>query len=156
MKKLVLLLAALVAVTCSVSAQKLTKEEKKAQKEAEAAQTAALMQKMFAQHCFKFIPESYTLGNGERNNIDGYQELAIRPDSFRCEMTGIGLIDVNRYEVVKETTEKTGYTLSVKMEANGEILYFNFVVNSKSGLGTCRIKSNKSSDRVYNGSYREF
>lgn len=156
MKKLVLLLAALVAVTCSVSAQKLTKEEKKAQKEAQAAQTAALMQKMFAQHSFKFIPESYTLGNGERNNIDGYQEVAIRPDSFRCEITGLGLVDVNRYELLKETTEKTGYTLSIKIEANGEILNFNFIVNSKSGLGTLRIKSNKSSDRVYNGTYREF
>jgi len=156
MKKLVLMLAALVAVTCSVSAQKLTKEEKQAQKDAQVAQTAALMQKLFSQHCFKFIPESYTLGNGERNNIDGYQELGLRPDSFRCEMTGVGLIDVNRYEVVKETTEKTGYTLSIKMEANGELLTFNFVVNSKSGLGTCRIKSNKSSDRVYNGSYRSW
>lgn len=156
MKKLVLMLAALVAVTCSVSAQKLSKEEKKAQKAAEEAQTAALMQKMFSEHCFKFIPESYTLGNGERNNINGYEELAIRPDSFRCEMTGVGLVDVNRYELVKETTEKTGFTLSIKIEANGEIMNFNFAVNSKSGLGTLRLKSNKSSDRVYNGRYMSF
>jgi len=147
---------ALIAITCSVSAQKLSKEEKAAKKAAEAAQTAALVQELFSEHCFKFIPESYTLGNGERTNIGDYQELAIRPDSFRCVILGIDPIETNRYEVVKETTEKTGYTLSVKLEANGEILTFNFVVNSKTALGTCKVKSNQCSDRTYSGEYKSF
>ncbi len=156
MKKIILILAVLLAVTCSVSAQKLSKEEKKAQKEAEAAETAALMQKMFSEHCFKFVPEFYSLGNGERINIEGYEELAIRPDSFYCKMSGIDNISVNRYEVVKETTEKSGFTLSVKVEANGAIMTFNFVVNSKTGMGALRVKSNKESDLNYNGSYKSF
>lgn len=156
MKKLVLFLVALVAVTCSVSAQKLSKEEKKAQKEAQAAQIAAQVQQMFADHCFKFIPESCTYGNGARYNIEGYEELALRPDSFRCDITGLDPIDVNRYEVVSETTEKTGYTLSIKMVTNGAILTFNFVVNSKTGLGTLRVKSNIDSNLIYTGTFREF
>jgi len=154
MKKLVLLLAALVAVTCSASAQKMSKEEKAAQKAAQEAQTAALLSKLFGQHTFKFIPESYEMQNSSRNNIDGYQELMITPDMMRCEIVGIGLIDINRYEIVKEATEKTGYTLVIKFDANGKMWNFSFFANSKNAQGVLRVTSNKSDRITYNGSFR--
>lgn len=156
MKKVVLLLVALIAVTFSASAQKLSKQEKAAQKAAQEAQTAALLSKLFAQHSFKFVPESYEMQNSQRNNIDGYQELQLRPDFFRSEMTGTGLIDINRYEIVKESTEKTGYSLTIKFEANSKMWTFSFYANSKSGQGVCRVTSNVSDRITYNGTFRDF
>lgn len=156
MKQTILILAAMIAAVCSAPAQKLSKEERKAMKEAEAARTAAQTQKLFAERCFKFIPESVTYGNGARNIIEGYEELAIRPDSFVCDITGLEDIQTNRYDVLKEGTEKTGFVLSVKLSANGAILTFNFVANSKTGLGSLRVKSNIDSDLIYTGTFKPF
>lgn len=156
MKKVLLLMAALMVVTFSAQAQKKTKAEKEADKARKELATAALMDRIIPAKNFQFVPFEYTQSNSGTQNINRYEYTKVRPNSLESAMTGTPGINTNRYEWVLCEKKKDIWQVKIKAVADGGAnVTYTFAINAKSGMATLRIASNKASSLTYKGSVRE-
>lgn len=156
MKKLILMFVAVFAVTLGAQAQKLSKEEKEAQKIQKEAETDALLKRLFSTKNLLFVPTSYETKTGGRINIDKYQFTRVRPDFFQVSMDGMPSIDLKGgYEITSNEAVKGGYRMVISFNSGNAMYTADLVANSKTGLAVMRVKSNKDEDRTYRGSIRE-
>lgn len=166
MKKVILLMAALMAVTFNAQAQKKSKAEKAAEKAKQEMMTAALIDRVMPAKNFQFVPYEYIQPTTGTTTINRYEYTKVRPNSLEVYMVNCPSVNTNRYEWV--SCEKKKDTWIVKMKAvadNGNDLSFDFAVNSKSGVATLKVRSNKALDQnnpgsansiTYKGNIREY
>lgn len=166
MKKAILLMAALMTVSFSAQAQKKSKAEKAAEKAKKEMMTAALIDRVIPAKNFQFVPYEYIQTNTGTTTITRYEYTKIRPNSMEVYMVNCPGVNTNRYEWL--SCEKKKDTWLVKIKAvgdNGANLNFDFAVNSKTGVATLRVRSNKSLDQsnpggqnsiTYKGNIREY
>lgn len=150
MKKLILLLLAVFAVSFTAQAQKQTKEEKAAAKEAEAAENMVTVQKLIGSKNFQFNPSEVQTKTGGMEKIMTYQYLKLRPESLQINMSKGPNVDTNRYEVTKNEAVKSTYVMQLKVETSA-MLTIDIVVNAKTMVTTVKIASNKSETLIYKG-----
>ena len=166
MKKVVLLMAALMTVTFSAQAQKKSKEAKAAEKARKEMVTAELIERTVPNKNFQFVPYEYIQTNTGTTTITRYEYTKIRPNSMEVYMTNCPGVMTNRYEWLSCEKKKDIYLVKIKAVAdNGSNLSFDFAINSKTGLATLRVRSNKSLDQnnpggansiTYKGNIREY
>ncbi|MDE5945371.1 MAG: hypothetical protein K2G93_07300 [Rikenella sp.] len=166
MKKVVLLMAALMTVTFSAQAQKKSKEEKAAEKAKKEMMTAALIDRVIPAQNFQFVPYEYIQTNTGTTTITRYEYTKIRPNSMEVYMVNCPGVITNRYEWVSCEKKKDVWVAKIKVTAdNGSALSFDFAVNSKTGVATLKVRSNKSLDQnnpggansiTYKGNIREY
>ncbi|HJE89347.1 hypothetical protein [Rikenella microfusus] len=166
MKKVILLMAALMAVTFSAQAQKKSKAEKAAEKAKKEMMTAALIDRVIPAKNFQFVPYEYIQTNTGTTQINRYEYTKLRPNSMEVYMTNCPGVQTNRYEWLSCEKKKDNWVVKIKVVAdNGNNLSFDFAVNSKTGIATLRVRSNKSLDQnnpggansiTYKGNIREY
>lgn len=166
MKKAILMMAALMAVTFSAQAQKKSKEEKEAEKAKKEMMTAALIDRVIPAKNFQFVPYEYIQNNTGTTTITRYEYTKIRPNSMEVYMVNCPGVITNRYEWVSCEKKKDTWVVKIKVTAdNGSTLSFDFAVNSKTGVATLKVRSNKSLDQnnpggansiTYKGNIREY
>lgn len=160
MKKVLLLMTAVMAVSLtSVQAQKKAKDAEKAQKE---MQTAALIDRIVPAKNFQFVPYEFMTTNGGLTQINTYEASRVRPDSFSVKMNSCPDVETNRYDWSAEK-KKDVWNVKIKaIAADGSQLSFDFAINSKTGMATLRLRSNKglaggtASSITYRGNIREY
>lgn len=162
MKKLIFAMLAIFAISSvsPVLAQKLSKEEKAALAEKQAAENKKLYDYLFQQKNLIFVATSVEIPSGGRATINHFQYLRVRPDAIQSDLQGVDKvggvkIDTNRYEVVKNEEVKGIYNLQLKCEGNGQQYTIDIAANSKNGTAIMKVKSNKATDRIYRGSVKE-
>lgn len=166
MKKVILLMAAMMAVTFTAQAQKKTKEEKEAEKAKKEMLTAALIDRVIPAKNFQFVPFEYIQTNTGTTTITRYEYTKIRPNSMEVYMVNCPGVNTNRYEWLSCEKKKDTWLVKVKAVGdNGSNLSFDFAVNAKTGVATLRVRSNKSLDAnnpgaqnsiTYKGNIREY
>lgn len=166
MKKVILLMAALMTVSFSAQAQKKSKEAKEAEKAKKEMMTAALIDRVVPAKNFQFVPYEYIQTNTGTTTITRYEYTKIRPNSLEVYMVNCPGVNTNRYEWL--SCEKKKDVWVVKMKATGDTganLSFDFAINAKTGIATLRVRSNKSLDTnnpggqnsiTYKGNIREY
>ncbi|MCC8062142.1 MAG: hypothetical protein LIO68_02725 [Rikenellaceae bacterium] len=166
MKKVILLMAALMAVSFSAQAQKKSKAEKAAEKAKKEMMTAALIDRVVPAKNFQFVPYEYIQNNTGTTTITRYEYTKIRPNSLEVYMVNCPGVNTNRYDWVSSEKKKDVWIVKLKAVAdNGNNLNFDFAINSKTGIATLRVRSNKSLDQnnpggqnsiTYKGNIREY
>ncbi len=166
MKKVILLMAALMAVSFSAQAQKKSKAEKAAEKAKKEMMTAALIDRVVPAKNFQFVPYEYIQNNTGTTTITRYEYTKIRPNSLEVYMVNCPGVNTNRYDWVSSEKKKDVWIVKLKAVAdNGNNLNFDFAINSKTGVATLRVRSNKSLDQnnpggqnsiTYKGNIREY
>ncbi len=166
MKKVILLMAALMAVSFSAQAQKKSKTEKAAEKAKKEMMTAALIDRVVPAKNFQFVPYEYIQNNTGTTTITRYEYTKIRPNSLEVYMVNCPGVNTNRYDWVSSEKKKDVWVVKLKAVAdNGNNLNFDFAINSKTGVATLRVRSNKSLDQnnpggqnsiTYKGNIREY
>lgn len=166
MKKVILLMAALMAVSFSAQAQKKSKNEKAAEKAKKEMMTAALIDRVVPAKNFQFVPYEYIQNNTGTTTITRYEYTKIRPNSLEVYMVNCPGVNTNRYDWVSSEKKKDVWIVKLKAVANnGNNLNFDFAINSKTGVATLRVRSNKSLDQnnpggqnsiTYKGNIREY
>lgn len=166
MKKVILLMAALMTVSFSAQAQKKSKEEKAAEKARQEMLTAELINRVVPAKNFQFVPYEYIQPNTGTTTITRYEYTKIRPNSLEVYMVNCPGVNTNRYEWLSCEKKKDVWLVKLKAVAdNGANLSFDFAVNSKSGVATLKVRSNKSLDQnnpgaansiTYKGNIREY
>lgn len=166
MKKVILLMAALMTVTFSAQAQKKSKSEKAAEKAKKEMMTAALIDRVIPAKNFQFVPYEYIQTNTGTTQITRYEYTKIRPNSMEVYMVNCPGVNTNRYEWISCEKKKDTWVVKIKVVGdNGSNLNFDFAVNSKTGIATLRVRSNKSLDQnnpggqnsiTYKGNIREY
>ncbi|WP_283391659.1 hypothetical protein [Millionella massiliensis] len=166
MKKVILLMAALMTVTFSAQAQKKSKAEKAAEKAKKEMLNAQLIDRVIPAKNFQFVPYEYIQTNTGTTTINRYEYTKVRPNSLEVYMTNCPGVNTNRYEWVSCEKKKDNWIVQMKATAdNGNTLNFNFAVNSKTGIATLKVRSNKSLDQnnpggansiTYKGNIREY
>lgn len=166
MKKVILLMAALMAVSFSAQAQKKSKNEKAAEKAKKEMMTAALIDRVVPAKNFQFVPYEYIQNNTGTTTITRYEYTKIRPNSLEVYMVNCPGVNTNRYDWVSSEKKKDVWVVKLKAVANnGNNLNFDFAINSKTGVATLRVRSNKSLDQnnpggqnsiTYKGNIREY
>ncbi len=167
MKKVILLMAALMTVSFSAQAQKKSKEEKAAEKARQEMLTAELINRVVPAKNFQFVPYEYIQPNTGTTTITRYEYTKIRPNSLEVYMVNCPGVNTNRYDGWMCETDKKG-VFRVKFTAvadNGANLNFDFAINPKSGVAILKVRSNKSLDQnnpgaansiTYKGNIREY
>lgn len=84
MKKVILLMAALMAVTFSAQAQKKSKAEKAAEKAKKEMMTAALIDRVIPAKNFQFVPYEYIQTNTGTTQINRYEYTKLRRIRWKC------------------------------------------------------------------------
>lgn len=166
MKKVILLMAALMAVSFSAQAQKKSKNEKAAEKAKKEMMTTALIDRVVPAKNFQFVPYEYIQNNTGTTTITRYEYTKIRPNSLEVYMVNCPGVNTNRYDWVSSEKKKDVWIVKLKAVANnGNNLNFDFAINSKTGVATLRVRSNKSLDQnnpggqnsiTYKGNIREY
>ncbi len=166
MKKAILLMAALMTVSFSAQAQKKSKAEKAAEKAKKEMMTAALIDRVIPAKNFQFVPYEYIQNNTGTTTITRYEYTKMRPNSMEVYMVNCPGVNTNRYEWLSCEKKKDTWIVKIKVVAdNGNNLNFDFAVNSKTGIATLRVRSNKSLDQnnpggqnsiTYKGNIREY
>ncbi|MCH5306351.1 MAG: hypothetical protein J1E79_07710 [Rikenella sp.] len=165
MKKAILMMAALVAVTFSAQAQKKSKEEQAAEKAKKEMMTVAMIDRIVPAKNFQFIPREYMLAQSGTTMINRYEYTRVRPNSLEVSMTNCQSVNTNRYEWV--SCEKVKDKYNVKMKAvsdKGANLDFDFVIDAKKGTAQLKVRSNKAlvggaggaNSITYKGEIREY
>ena len=137
MKKVILLMAALMTVTFSAQAQKKSKAEKAAEKAKKEMLNAQLIDRVIPAKNFQFVPYEYIQTNTGTTTINRYEYTKVRPNSLEVYMTNCPGVNTNRYEWISCEKKKDNWIVQMKATAdNGNTLNFNFAVNAKSGIAT--------------------
>lgn len=166
MKKVILLMAAMMAVTFSAQAQKKSKAEKEAEKAKKEMIVAALIDRVVPAKNFQFVPYEYIMTNTGTTNITRYEYTKIRPNSMEVYMVNCPGVNTNRYDWVSSEKKKDVWVVKLKVVGDtGANLSFDFAINAKTGIATLRVRSNKSLDPntpggqnsiTYKGNIREY
>lgn len=166
MKKVILLMAALMTVSFSAQAQKKSKAEKEAEKAKKEMMNAALIDRVIPAKNFQFVPYEYIQTNTGTTTINRYEYTKIRPNSMEVYMVNCPGVNTNRYEWLSCEKKKDTWIVKIKVVGdNGSNLSFDFAVNAKTGVATLRVRSNKSLDQnnpggqnsiTYKGNIREY
>ena len=182
MKKLILLLVAATLSLGTVSAQKLSKAEKKAQKEAAMQANIKRLAKIFIAQDLTFTPTEMQTNTSGRTSINQFEYFKLTPDLLDIEMsylsedrsgvmreknTGPGdkgttvkkivALDVNTkaFTITKNESTKTGHMMVLEVNANQQKFTMTMEANAKSNITSLKIKSNKNSEVIYKGTIRE-
>ena len=123
MKKVILLMAALMTVTFSAQAQKKSKAEKAAEKAKKEMLNAQLIDRVIPAKNFQFVPYEYIQTNTGTTTINRYEYTKVRPNSLEVYMTNCPGVNTNRYEWISCEKKKDNWIVQMKATAdNGNTL----------------------------------
>lgn len=149
MKKVVLAMAiALMAfVTVDAQAQKKSKDAKNAEKAQQELANVALIDRIVPAKNFQFVPFEYIQNTTGTVQINRYEYLKVRPGSLEIYMTNCPPTNTSTYEWISCEKKKDVWVIKMKAVSDqGANLTFDMALNAKTGLGTVKVRSNKSLD----------
>lgn len=141
----------LCANTATSFAQKLTKAERKAQKQERIDERNELIKQMYENVNFTFVPSEAIKPAQKPLVITDYQSLILKPNFLSIEMAYIPSVTTPLFTVVLNETTKNGYKMVVDTEINSIDCTLTFTTNTSTGTTRLMLTQNSWQGYTYKG-----